>query len=130
MRQQVESRGDLLLHNESDGNGHVLSDPEGGDQIRRITSLRTSSSRSKLFLPGGTSSHLTVVGTLTGMLTSSRLSIRASVRHVYDINTMTRLNVNGTERTGSENRSVCVDSGNLTASSSDSFPSSKSDDPG
>ena len=41
---------------------------------------------------------------------------------------MIRLNVNGADPTGSENRNVCVDSGNLTASSSDSFPSSKSED--
>ena len=42
--------------------------------------------------------------------------------------TITRLNANGRDRTGSEKRYVCVDSGNWTASSSASFSSSKAGD--
>ena len=42
--------------------------------------------------------------------------------------TINRLNANGRDRTGSEKRYVCVDSGNWTASSSASFSSSKAGD--
>ena len=76
--QQEESRGDLLLHDESDGNGHVLSDPEGGDQVERSM----FKPEIQLFQTIPSLSHLTVVGTLTGISWLSRLLTRASMRHV------------------------------------------------